>query len=190
MKNTTTKQNFLLVISLFSATLFSGCTSDNIPDAQNTNISVDLKSIVNTVQERSAYFSLEQVEENKVLLMLHNPQKKAIQSFTSEIIFPTHLVKIQNLENLSEDIFGLHMKSDWKINEKIGKIKIASTVLGASQHTSKNMTLASFEFEKISDVNAFVLDINENISNIFVISDDKKLESVVNKRLTQDLIIN
>ena len=190
--NTLKKISIAVMIS--GTVLLSGCTTEkNINPIQNpTQNNIKLKNIVSEVQKRSAYFSLEQIEGNKVLLVLHNPKQKLIQSFSSEILFPPHLVQIKNLKNTSEDIFGLHMKSDWEINNKKGIIKIASSQMGKAKNISKTIQLAQFEFEKISPENTFIFDINENISNIFVINKEstpEKLESIVNKKQTQDLII-
>ncbi len=194
MQNT---KKIYIALCLSGGFLFSGCMTENknniIENSENT---IDLENIVSEVQNRSAYFSLERTEENKVSLVLNNPTQHPIQSFSSEIIFPPHLVQIKNLKNTSEDIFGLYIKSDWKIDNNVGRIKIASASLGTAQKLSQNALLtipvAQFEFEKTDPENTFIFDINENISNIFIINKHNSpeiLESIVNKNSTKDLII-
>ena len=182
MKNT--KQ--LLSTVLFSGILlFSGCMySDESID--NDASGITLEKIVAETQEKSSYFSLEKIEENKVLLVLHNPKLQKIQSFSSKIIFPTHLAKIKNLENTSEENFGLFMKSDWNIDNTTGEITIASSQTGKAKVLPENSNIATFEIEKSGN---FVLDILEDNAEVYVLKNNK-LQNIVNKKLVKDLIIN
>ena len=177
---------FNLIFFMILLSLFSGCSA--IEEKQSE---LDLESVVKTVQERSAYFTLERAENNMVLLVLHNPKKENIQSFSSEIIFPPHLIQVKNLTNLSKNIFELHMKSDWNINSHNGIISVASAVLGKAKNIPEKIKIAHITFKKIEKNSSFRFDINENISNIFIVENSKStiLKSIVNKTLIKDLII-
>ncbi len=190
MKNT---KNISIVFLLSGAFLFSGCMAKNEKSAiEHQENTIHLQNIVEEVQKRSAYFSLERTEGNTVSLVLHNPKQEPIQSFSSEIVFPPHLVEVKHLNNTSEDIFGLFMPSDWKIDESTGSIKIASASLGSAQKLSTNtvsaITVAQFTFEKKQQENTFIFDINENISNIFLL-ENGSVQSIVDKKRMKDLII-
>jgi hypothetical protein len=195
-------KKIITLIFFTSVIIFSGCENkDEAINQINTqeinnkiNNNINLQDITSELQKRSAYFTLEKIEENKVLLVLNNPKNQKIQSFSSEIIFPPHLVQVSNLENLSEENFALFMKSDWKIDNKMGHIKIASSQMGTAKEVPETINLATFKFENTKN-NTFIFDINENISNIFVINSKNnsqstsELNSIVNKKLSKDLII-
>ncbi|HIQ57561.1 TPA: hypothetical protein EYG84_02695, partial [Candidatus Gracilibacteria bacterium] len=158
----------------------------NNQNNQNNQNDINLKIIVAEQQEKSAYFSLEKIEENKVLLVLHNPKQKRIQSFSSEIIFPAHRVKITKLQNISKNTFGLFIKSDWKINNTKGVITIASSQTGKAKSLASNIKIATFEIEKTGN---FVLDISEENTKIYMV-ENTKLKNIVNKTKIKDLIID
>ncbi len=158
--------------------IIAGCTSfQNKENGESQHSRVSLPAIVSEVQKRSAYFGLEQVNEDTVALVLYNPNKEPIQSFSAEILFPPHLVFVKNLTNTSDDIFGLHISSDWVIDNNTGKISIASASSGNAQtvssHSNTSFSIAQFQFEKKQKERSFVFDINENVSNIFVLDNGK-----------------
>jgi len=165
---------------------FSGCSTVEEPQSE-----LDLKSVVETVQERSAYFTLERTADNIVSLVLHNPKKENIQSFSAEIIFPPHLLEVTNLTNISKKIFNLDIKSDWSVDSHNGIISVASAVSGTSKNIPDKIEIAYFRFNKKEKNSSFLFDINENVSNIFIVENRKStiLKSIVNKTLIKDLII-
>ena len=90
MKNLHNLQNLqqkiwsvIFCVTLLS--LFSGCSA-----VEEQQSEFDLKSIVETVQERSAYFTLERTADNMVSLFLHNPKKKIFSLFLQKLFF--HLI--------------------------------------------------------------------------------------------------